>query len=78
MNDAITKFHIENGELTFKRPVTFDDIYENTVEIITAMYPKTTDLIDAMSDQSFDALCIDFREFIVELAKERRMYKEDL
>ena len=72
----MSKIEVKDRRFVFNEPVEFDDIYEDTVRLIIDMYPKTADLIDAMSDQSFDALCIDFREFIIELAKEQGKYIE--
>ena len=62
--------------LVFNEPVTFDDIYDNTVDIILKMYPTSADLIEAMNDQMYDELCIDLRGYFIELAKERGMYVE--
>ena len=66
----------ESKQLLFNVPVTFDDIYDNTTDIIMKMYPTSADLIEAMNDQMYDELCIDFRAYFIELAKERGMYIE--
>lgn len=72
---AVNKITVdEHNGLEFNEPVTFDDIYDNTVDIILKMYPTSADLIEAMRDQMYDELCIDFREYFIELAKERGMY----
>lgn len=66
----------ETKRLVFNEPVSFDDIYDETVDIILKMYPTSADLIEAMNDQMYDELCIDFRAYFIELAKEMGMYVE--
>lgn len=70
------KYTVKNGELVFTEPVTFDDIYDYTADIIIEMYPRTEDLIEALSDISYDSVAVDFREWFIELAKEQKMYRE--
>lgn len=72
----MSKIEVKDGEFIFNEPVTFDDIYDNTIRLIIEMYPKTEDFIDAMSDLVYDGMCIDFREWIVDEAKEKGMYIE--
>ena len=72
----MAKYEVNDGVLVFTEPVTFDDIYDLTVEIIIKKYPKTVDLLEALSDMPYDEVTIDFREWFIELAKEQGMYRE--
>ena len=73
----MNKIEVKDGEFIFNEPVTFDDIYNDTLRLIIEMYPKTEDFIDAMSDLVYDGMCIDFREWIISEATEKGMYIEE-
>ena len=67
---------IVDHEIRFKRPVDFDDVYEYTTAIIIERWPKTEDLLEILSDMDYDNICIDLRQYFIELAKEQGMYIE--
>lgn len=64
-------------EIVINEPVGFDDIYDMTTELLIKRYPKTEDLLEALGDQVYDDICMEFREYLVEIAKDCGKYKED-